>query len=173
MAAKDDTSKVRRGRNSASAKRPAKQPARQQATSAPKPASAALNPRTLEDIVEDERLRLMQAHSILCCVATGMADENICTGDGPYWPAVIESARDLINASIRNLEGLEYSPKPARSPDEVRERSIDYIYGASRRSSFFTGDAGSSSKAVSAIEFLHGSSYREVGQANTAAALAP
>ena len=134
MAAKDDTSKVRRGRNSASAK----QPARQQAASAPNPASAALNHRTLEDIVEDERLRLMKAHSILCCVATGMADENICTGDGPYWPAVIESARDLIDDSIRNLEGLEYSPKRARSPDEVREPSMDYIYGASRRSSFFT-----------------------------------
>jgi hypothetical protein len=102
-----------------------------------------------------------------------MADENICTGDGPYWPAVIESARDLIDDSIRNLEGLGYSPKPARSPDEVRERSIDYICGASRRSSFFTGDARSSSRAVLAIGFLHGSSYREVGQASIAAALAP
>lgn len=122
MAAKNDTSKARPGRNSGSAKR--------STTSPPKPAKAVPNLDALEDIVEDERTRLMKAHSILSCAITAMEDADICTGDGPYWPAVIESARDLVDESIKRLEDLDYAPKPAsRKNYEVREPAPDFGYG--------------------------------------------
>ena len=60
----------------------------------------------LEDTVEQERARLMKAHAILNCVIIAMEDEGLCTGDGPYYPAVIESARDLLNESINRLDGV-------------------------------------------------------------------
>lgn len=133
MAKKDHTSKARPGRNPGSAKRSAASP--------PKPAKAAPNLEALEDIVEEERLRLMKAHSILSCVITAMEDEDICTGDGPYWPAVIESACDLVNESIRRLEDLDYSPKrTTRSANEVREPAPDFGYGVVPSSSLFTRD---------------------------------
>lgn len=160
MAAKNDTSKPRPGRNSASAKRSAASP--------PKPAKAAPNPEALEDIVEEERIRLMKAHSILSCVITAMEDEDICTGDGPYWPSVIESARDLVDESIRRLEDLDYSPKPpARSKYEVRESALDFGYAVAPTSSLFTrdGDDGSDSKWWLTIE--------EAKEADIAAAQAP
>ncbi|HEY4365698.1 MAG TPA: hypothetical protein VGN07_00565 [Steroidobacteraceae bacterium] len=118
MATKDDTSKVRSGRNS-SAKRSAKNP--------PKRAKASSTFKALEDIVEEERARLMKAHSILDCVIRAMEDEEGASGnDGPYWPAVIESARDLINESIQKLEDLDYGPAPASSTYEVREPLLTY-----------------------------------------------
>lgn len=133
MAKKDHTSKARPGRNSDSAKGPA--------SSRPKPAKPAPNLEILEDTVEEERLRLMKAHSILSCAITAMEGEDICTGDGPYWPAVIESVRDLINESIRRLEDLDYSPKrTARSAHEVREPTADFGYGIALSSSLSTRD---------------------------------
>jgi hypothetical protein len=60
----------------------------------------------LEDTVEQERARLMKAHAILNCVVIAMEDEGLCTGDGPYYPAVIESARDLVNESINRLDAV-------------------------------------------------------------------
>jgi len=60
----------------------------------------------LEDTVEQERARLMKAHAILNCVVIAMEDEGLCSGDGPYYPAVIESARDLVNESINRLDGV-------------------------------------------------------------------
>lgn len=123
MAKPNDTSKSRPGRNPATAKaKPASSP--------PKSAKAAPHLESLEDIVEAERTRLMKAHSILSCVITAMEDEDICPSDGPYWPAVIETARDLIDESIKRLEDLDYSSKPAsRKNYEVREPTPDYGYG--------------------------------------------
>lgn len=64
------------------------------------------DPGALEDTVEEERARLMKAHAILNCVVIAMEDEGLCTGEGPYYPAVIESARDLVNETINRLDGV-------------------------------------------------------------------
>jgi hypothetical protein len=65
----------------------------------------------VENIVEDERARLMKAHSILECVVMAMEEEQICHTEGPYWPSVIESALGMIDESIRRLDSLDYSPQ--------------------------------------------------------------
>ena len=123
MAKPNDTSKSRPGRNPAAAKA-------QSASSPPKPPKSISNLEALEDIIEAERTRLMKAHSILSCAMTGMEDEDISPSDGPYWPAVIETACDLLNESIRRLEDLDYSPKPvSRKNYDVREPAPDYGYG--------------------------------------------
>ena len=120
MATKHHTSKSRPPRNSEGA-----QP--QSASSPLTPASAAPNLQNLEDIIEDERARLMKAHAILSCVVVAMEDDAACSADGPYWPSVIESARDLLDESIRRLEDLDYSPKSApRKNYEVREPAPGY-----------------------------------------------
>jgi len=65
----------------------------------------ALNPERIWSIIDDERMRLMKAHSILQCVAIAMEAEQVCASDGPYWPSVIESALEMINESLRRLDG--------------------------------------------------------------------
>jgi hypothetical protein len=76
----------------------------------------------LENIVEEERSRLMKAHAILNCVVIAMEDEGICAGDGPYYPAVIESARDLVNESINRLDAVGLALMSTRLTDtEVAE----------------------------------------------------
>lgn len=136
MATKNDTSKTRPGRNPAAAKA-------KFASRPPKPAKTAPTLEALEDIVEEERTRLMKAHSILSCVITAMEDEDACTDDGPYWPAAIETACDLVNESIRRLEDLDYSPKPvSRKHYEVREPALDYGYGVGARSASLSTSDG-------------------------------
>ena len=97
----------------------------------------------LENIVEEERSRLMKALAILNCVVIAMEDEGICAGGGPYYPAVIESARDLVNESINRLDGVGLALLSRKLEDsevaevsegtqlrgkyEVREESVKYV----------------------------------------------
>lgn len=60
----------------------------------------------LEDGIEEERARLMQAHSILSCVAIAMDAEEVSPGEGPHYPTLIEKACDLINESISRLDTI-------------------------------------------------------------------
>jgi hypothetical protein len=167
MAKPNDTSKARPSRNPAAAKA-------RSASSPPKPAKAVPNLETLDDIVEEERLRLMKAHSILSCVITAMEDEDICTGDGPYWPAVIESARDLVDESIKRLEGLDYSAKPAsRKNYEVREPASGFGYGVAIGSTSLStrdGDDAYEYGAVGSSPLAYGHTEES---ADIAAALEP
>lgn len=118
MATKNDTSKPHRRRNPRATKRTA---------GAPKLAKAAATVEALEDFIDEERLRLMKAHSILTCVISAMEEEGVPASDGPYWPVVIESANDLINESIRRLDERD-TQKPAKRPVyEVREATADDV----------------------------------------------
>ena len=83
-------------------------------------------PQTRDDILENERLRLMKAHSLLGCITRAMENDGVCTGDGPYWPAAIESVSELVNESIRRLEGLEYGKANEQPVSEVREPAVIY-----------------------------------------------
>ena len=133
MATKYDTSKARPGRNSAAGKP-------QFDYSPPKQAKAVPTLEHIENIVEDERARLMKAHSILGCVVIAMEDEQICSNEGPYWPSLIESAIDLIDESIRRLDSLDYSLEPPGSANEVREPAMVYGFRA------WKGSAGLSTR---------------------------
>jgi len=136
MAKKDVAPNRRSSRNSRSSPLPA--PASQP------PATSTLNLLPLRNIVEDERARLMKAHSILGTVIAAMEAEGVCTNDGPYWPSVIETARDLVDESIRKLEDFDRMARAAdhRKANEVRE-SVAYClrtYVAGAALSTFDGN---------------------------------
>lgn len=117
MATRNDTSKSRSGRNSQAAK--TKSASRQT-----KPTAASATLRALEDTIEDERARLMQAHSILNCVAIAMEAEDVSPGDGPHYPTLIEKACDLINESINRLDSVELGRGKSRK-DEAEDEDED------------------------------------------------
>ena len=140
MATKKSTSRVAAPRNPAASNEGYAPTATSTAPDDPAPRA---NLGALENIVEEERSRLMKAHAILNCVVIAMEDEGICTGDGPYYPAVIESARDMVNESINRLDGVglalmstrleggEVTEYPGgaepRGKYEVREESVRYV----------------------------------------------
>lgn len=63
-------------------------------------------PEVLEDLLDQERFRLMQAHTILNCAVLAMEADDNSRGDGPHYPSLIEMARDLINESINRLDSV-------------------------------------------------------------------
>lgn len=69
---------------------------------------AAAIPDLLEAI-EAERNRLMQAESLLQCLLAALQDE---AGEvqGPYYPHVIELARELLTQSIGRLDSVHLRP---------------------------------------------------------------
>ena len=69
--------------------------------------SAAIpNTDVIEDAIEEERARLMRAHSLLNCVAIAMDAEEVSPKAGPHYPTLIETARDLVNESINRLDSM-------------------------------------------------------------------
>lgn len=118
MATKNDTSKSRSGRNRQAAK--AKSASRQT-----KPTATSATLRALEDTIEDERARLMQAHSILNCVAIAMEAEDVSPGDGPHYPTLIEKACDLIDESISRLDSVELGRVRKSRKDEADDEDED------------------------------------------------
>ena len=69
---------------------------------------AASTPDLLE-VIEAERARLMQAESLLQCLLAALKDEEVETRD-PYFPHVIELARELLTQSIGELDSLRLRP---------------------------------------------------------------
>ena len=58
----------------------------------------------LEEALEEERTRLMLANSMLGCMQIALDPEAISVTPPVYFPEVLESARQLINTSVRRLE---------------------------------------------------------------------
>jgi hypothetical protein len=58
----------------------------------------------LEAAIEEERLRLMLADSVLGCLQIALDPEAIRVTPVPYFPEVLELARKFINKSVRRLE---------------------------------------------------------------------
>ena len=58
----------------------------------------------IEEALEEERARLMQANSLLGCVQVALDPEAISVVPPVYFPEVLELARQLINTSVRRLE---------------------------------------------------------------------
>jgi hypothetical protein len=61
-------------------------------------------PENLEEAIEDERARLMKAHSILGCITLAMEGDDSASAAKPYYPDLIELVRELVNESINGLE---------------------------------------------------------------------
>jgi hypothetical protein len=58
----------------------------------------------LEAAIEEERTRLMLADSVLGCLQTALDPEAIKVTPEPYFPEIVELARQFINKSVRHLE---------------------------------------------------------------------
>ena len=78
--------------------------------------AAASTPDLLEAI-EAERARLMQAESLLQCLLVALEGEEgeVCS---PYYPQVIELARELLTQSIGQLDSLRLRPLIERARGE-------------------------------------------------------
>lgn len=103
MAERDSTSKGRPGRNrgsTTSCGTTAHDPA-----AGPEPKSNS----ALAETIEKERTRLMQAQSLLECIVIAM-DYDEGNARGPYYPSVIELARDLVNKSVGQLDSVRLRP---------------------------------------------------------------
>ncbi len=83
-------------------------------------------PKSRDEIIENERMRLMKAHAILGCVQQAIESDGVCAGDRPYWPAAIEAAGELVNEVVRSLEALEYAERREALAAEVREMAAAY-----------------------------------------------
>ena len=75
---------------------------------ASKPDSAL---EALEYTVENERLRLLKAHSVLSCIS--LAIETSVDGQdtlSPYFPVAIDVAADLVSEAIERLDSVNLQP---------------------------------------------------------------
>jgi hypothetical protein len=70
---------------------------------------AVATAQDLLEVVEAERTRLMQAESLLQCLTVALDAEEGET-HSPYYPNVIELARDLLTQSIGQLDSLRLRP---------------------------------------------------------------
>jgi hypothetical protein len=108
MAKRNDTSKSHSPRNAQSSR----------AKSAPR----HVIPEPVEDLIEEERERLMRAHTVLDCTLMSMNDDDSMPTDGPHYPSLIEIARDLVNESIRQLDVTNLqNAKPKDSEDALEK----------------------------------------------------
>jgi len=103
MATRQSAAKGRSGRKRVSPRTRSRSGVK--STSAPSQDAGKVSmPSSLEDAIEDERSRLMRAHSILGCVTLAMEGDEGANLTRPYYPDLIELARDLVNESINALD---------------------------------------------------------------------
>jgi hypothetical protein len=60
-------------------------------------------PKRLQEAIEAERDNLSKAESLLACMVVSMEYQNDPL-DGPYYPAVAQLARELVDRSINGLD---------------------------------------------------------------------
>ena len=78
----------------------------------------------LIEAIEVERARLMKAESVLHCVIVAMTDDDdFDDGETPYYPSVIEQARELVNQVLEQLDSVKLGPmiEKLRRHAETRE----------------------------------------------------
>jgi hypothetical protein len=129
MATQHSKSKFRQRKNRTAAKE-------RFATRPPEPTDFPFsNPylAAIEESIEAERARLMTAHTLLSCAAIAMDAEDIAY-PGPYYPTIVELARDLVNESISkldaaNLELAMAAQKPGEDEEEAEEELDVYPRG--------------------------------------------
>jgi len=60
--------------------------------------------------IENGRDRLMTAESLLACVLAAMESYDAGDPDGPYYPGVLELAREILNESLDKLDSAKLKP---------------------------------------------------------------
>lgn len=60
----------------------------------------------LGELIETERARLMTADSVLACVQIALDPEALAIDKPPFFPDVVNVARELVNKSIRRLDSI-------------------------------------------------------------------
>jgi hypothetical protein len=102
MAKSKSTSRVRSSRNSANTEH------RATANTNSDEVISALE--SVEDVVEQERARLMCAEAVLHCAVIAMDDDERDSARSPHYPSVVELARSLITQSIDQLDSPRLKP---------------------------------------------------------------
>ena len=102
---------------------------------APSPSAGSFLKDSLDLMVaiEVERARLMKVESLLHCALLAMDyDDGFEDGERPYYPNVIELARDLVNETLEQLDSVKLGPMieklkgRAKPQAETREPGSDY-----------------------------------------------
>ena len=81
----------------------------------PRKSKLTTKPVINEEKLETERARLMAAHSLLQLIVMAMSEADGAATDGPYYPTLIEMARDLIDTAIKNLDIVSLRKGPKQS----------------------------------------------------------
>jgi hypothetical protein len=64
------------------------------------------SPTTLEEIIEEERTRLMTAGTVLGCTSVAIENDRSADGHAFYYADVIELARKMIDDAINRLDSV-------------------------------------------------------------------
>jgi len=87
-------------------------------------------PKRLREAIETERDNLSKAESLLACMVVSMEYQNDPL-DGPYYPAVAQLARELVERSINGLDPFTLRQRLLRNKiEEVFSVAfVDETYG--------------------------------------------
>jgi hypothetical protein len=79
--------------------------------------------KPLGEIIENERERLSQAHSILRCLHTAMEDADEDAEDAPYFPDLIDMACKLVWRASHGLNSDHRRPIIDALTKAIRDRA--------------------------------------------------
>lgn len=65
---------------------------------------------TIQEAIEEERGRLMDAEAVLHCVLVAMSESSSAEAHGPSYGSVLTIARDLVAESINQLDSVRLRP---------------------------------------------------------------
>jgi hypothetical protein len=96
-------------------------------------------PAGLQEAIETERDNLSKAEALLACMVVSMEYQNDPLA-GPYYPAVAQIARELVERSINGLDSLVLRQRLLRN--KVEEGCclafVDPTYPSSRSAGFMS-----------------------------------
>ena len=68
----------------------------------------------------------MKAESILHCAIVAMTDDDdFDDGETPYYPSVIEQARELVNQALEQLDSVNLGPMIEKLKGHAEKRESD------------------------------------------------
>lgn len=75
--------------------------------------------------IEEERARLMQVESLLDCLLAAMDNDGDDDAGDPYYPSVIELARELVNRTIEQLDSVKLKPLIQQSMEGTAPAAVE------------------------------------------------
>ena len=83
--------------------------------------------------IEEERARLMQVESLLDCMLVAMDNDDDSDAEDPYYPNIIELARELVNKVIGQLDTVKLKPLIQQvkdgTPQPLAEEKLQIGFG--------------------------------------------